>query len=108
MVKHGNFRNVHTSCFDSHNITNYSWNLFVPVEECRKFSAHGLVYNRGTYFGDFCQTKRTSGCPRGVMVKVMDCRTVVSEFVLQSRYYVQFRTNTPGKGMNPLILPAMG
>ena len=23
-------------------------------------------------------------------------------------YYVQFRANTLGKGMNPLILPAMG
>ena len=29
---------------------------------------------------------------------------VVSEFVLQSRYYVQFRTHTLEKGMNPLIL----
>ena len=48
------------------------------------------------------------GCPRGVMVKAMNCRIVVSEFVLQSRYYVHFRTNTLGKGMNPLILPAMG
>ena len=48
------------------------------------------------------------GCPRGVMVKAMDCRIVVREFVLQSRYYVHFRANTLGKGMNPLILPAMG
>ena len=48
------------------------------------------------------------GCPRGVMVKAMDCGIVVREFVLQSRYYVHFRTNTLGKGMNPLILPAMG
>ena len=44
------------------------------------------------------------GCPRGVMVKAMDCRIVVREFVLQSRYYVHFRANTFGKGMNPLIL----
>ena len=43
-----------------------------------------------------------------VMVKAMDYGIVVSEFVLQSRYYVHFRTNTLGKGMNPLILPAMG
>ena len=42
------------------------------------------------------------------MVKVMDCGIVVSEFVLQSRYYVDFWANTLGKGMNPLILPAMG
>ena len=47
-------------------------------------------------------------CPRGVMVKVMDCRIVVNEFVLQMRIYVHFRANTLGKGMNPLILPAMG
>ena len=45
------------------------------------------------------------GCPRGVMVKAMDCGI---EFVLQSRYYVRFRANTLGKGMNPLILTAMG
>ena len=47
-------------------------------------------------------------CPRGVMVKAMDYGIVVREFVLQSRYYVHFRANTLGKGMNPLILPAMG
>ena len=48
------------------------------------------------------------GCPRGVMVKAMDCGIVVREFVLQLHYYVHFRANTLGKGMNPLILPAMG
>ena len=48
------------------------------------------------------------GCPRGVMVKAMDCGILVREFVLQSRYCVNFRTNTLGKGMNPLILPTMG
>ena len=52
--------------------------------------------------------KITRGCPRGVMVKAMACGIVVREFVLQSRYYVHFRANTLGKGMNPLILPAMG
>ena len=48
------------------------------------------------------------GCPGGVMVKEMDYRIVVSEFVFQSCYYVHFRANTLGKGMNPLILPSMG
>ena len=48
------------------------------------------------------------GSPRGVMVKALDCGIIVSEFVLQSRYYVHFRANTLGKGKNPLILPAMG
>ena len=48
------------------------------------------------------------GCPRGVMAKVINCGIVVSEFILQSCYYVHFRANIFGKGMNPLILPAMG
>ena len=48
------------------------------------------------------------GWLRGVMVKAMDCRIVVSEFVLLSHYYVHFRANTLGKGMNPLILPTIG
>ena len=48
------------------------------------------------------------GCPRSVMVKAMDSGIVVSEFVLYPRYYVHFRANTLEKGMNPLILPAMG
>ena len=30
----------------------------------------------------------SSGCPRGVMVKAMDCGIVVRVFVLQSSYYV--------------------
>ena len=35
-------------------------------------------------------------------------RTRRHEFVFQSRYYVHSRANTLGKGMKPLILPAMG
>ena len=46
--------------------------------------------------------------PRGEMVKVMDCEIVISEFELKSHYYVLFRANTLGKGMNLLIPPAMG
>ena len=34
------------------------------------------------------------GYPRGVIVNVMDCGIVVSEFELQWRCYVPFRTNT--------------
>ena len=41
-------------------------------------------------------------CPRGVMVKAIDSGILVNEFVLQSRYYVHFRANTRGKGINPL------
>ena len=50
----------------------------------------------------------TRWCRRGVMVKAMDCGIALSEFELQSHYYVHFRANTLGKGMNPLIFPAMG
>ena len=60
------------------------------------------------YFSLFRDILSLRGCPRGVMVKAMDCGIVVHEFVLQSRYYVHFRANTLGKGMNTLILPAMG
>ena len=56
----------------------------------------------------YSSNEKKTGCPRGVMVKAMDCGIVVSEFVFQSRYNVHFRANTLGKGMNPLILPAMG
>ena len=42
---------------------------------------------------------KPGGGPRGVMVKVIDCGIVISEFELQLRYYVPFRTNTLGKAM---------
>ena len=45
--------------------------------------------------------------PRIVMVKVLDWKFVVSEFDLQSHYYVNFQMNTFGKGMHPLILQCM-
>ena len=41
-------------------------------------------------------------------LKCLDCGFVVSEFELQSRYYVHFRTDAFEKTMNPLILPDMG
>ena len=31
----------------------------------------------------------------------MDCGIIVSEFELQSFYYVHFRKNAPGKSKNP-------
>ena len=48
------------------------------------------------------------GDPHGVMVKALDFGIVINEFKLQSCYYVHFQTNTFGKGMNPLMLPAKG
>ena len=54
------------------------------------------------------RTLHTEGVSRGVKGKAMICEIVAREFELQSRYYVHFRKNTLGKGMKPLILPAMG
>ena len=67
-----------------------------------------LLNSADDEFIDIKFTRHATGCPRGVMVKVMDFGIVVSEFILQLRYYVHFSANTLGKGMNPLILPAMG
>ena len=80
------------------------------------FTIKGIVllsrFNKNEHTHFFPLTPRVGVlgvCPRGVMVKAMNCGIVVREFVLQSRYYVHFRANTLGKGMNPLILPpAMG
>ena len=47
-------------------------------------------------------------CTGGVMVKELACVIVAREFELKSGYYVDFRTNTLGKGMHSLILPSMG
>ena len=55
-----------------------------------------------------CFTWPLLECPRGVMVKTMNNRIVISDFWLQSPYYVHFRTNTLRKGMSILILPTMG
>ena len=47
-----------------------------------------------------------------IMAKVSECSLKISEFELKSCYYINFWTNTFGKGMNPHIYhrhhPAMG
>ena len=45
------------------------------------------------------------GCPHGGIFKVLGCRIVVSEFEIQSCYYIHFQTNTLGKVMNPPYPP---
>ena len=40
--------------------------------------------------------------PRDIVANMLDCDIVVSQFELQSSYYVHFRTNTLEKGMKPL------
>ena len=44
----------------------------------------------------------------GMVSNMLDCDIVVSMFELQSRYYVHFRTNALGKGMNLIIPSAIG
>ena len=39
------------------------------------------------------------------MAKALDSGLKVSEFKLQSLFYIHFQTNTFGKDMNPLIPP---
>ena len=45
--------------------------------------------------------------PSGAKAKVLDCSIIRSEFELQSRYCVHFRSNTPGERYEYLILPCM-
>ena len=85
-----------------------------PFGKVRHGLSLGRSHNKKKIQGDFMLKVpqpfflKKRGCLRGVMVKAMDCRIVVSEFVLQSHYYVHFRANTLGKGMTPLIFPAIG
>ena len=44
----------------------------------------------------------------GVMARVLEYGVEVSQFILQSHYYVHLRTNTLGKGMNFLIPKVTG
>ena len=52
--------------------------------------------------------QKMQGSPCDVMAKVLECEIVVYEFELQSQYHFHFWNNTIGKGMNPLILTAIG
>ena len=91
-------------CSTQENKTFGTWNNSALRSE--NGCIHRKIDNSSEYLEVIQHLKR--GCPRGVIVKAMDCGIVVSEFELQSRHYVHFRPNTLGKGMNPLILPAMG
>ena len=46
--------------------------------------------------------------PFGAVANMLGCNIVVSELELESRYCVQLRTNTHGKGVNRLILSVIG
>ena len=48
------------------------------------------------------------GYPHVVIVKALDCRIVVSEFDLNSRYYVHFQSKYPWKKYDPPYTPIYG
>ncbi len=58
------------------------------------------------------KTKETNHISRvsfsGVVANVLNGKNRSKRVRAQSRYYVHFRAHTLGKGMNPLILLAMG
>ena len=53
---------------------------------------------RKSVFNQYVVYKRNKWC--GVVANVLDCDIVVCEFEHQSCYWIHFRTNTTGKGMN--------
>ena len=77
---------------------NFAWQIdllshLIPVE------VNAFIF----HFRDTSHPSHSlGGCLRGLMVKAIDYGIVVSEFELQSRYYVQFLTNTLGKVWTPL------
>ena len=44
-------------------------------------------------------TNWTGGSPCGVVANVLDCDIIVSKFEQKSYYFVHFRTNTLGEGV---------
>ena len=64
--------------------------------------------NEGLFTVQICVTLslklRQEGC---LVVNMLGCDVIVSEFEHYSRFYFHFRTKTPGKVMNPLITPGL-
>ena len=47
------------------------------------------------------------GSPYGIMVNMLDCNILVSEFEPQSHFYAYFQTNTLGKSVTSIMPPAI-
>ena len=88
---------------DTNNLIGY----YAPKTSLSFFSSIDQAYTYELNNDTLLRTHKYRGCFRGV-IKAMNWGVIVSEFELQSRYNVHFRSNTLGKGVNPLILPAMG
>ena len=68
-----------------------------------KIKANSILHGK-KYFPLFINWEE-SPC---VVAYMLDSDIKVNEFKLPSYYYIHFQTNTLRKGMNPLILSAMG
>ena len=79
-------------------VSNFSLSLFLSLSP--------VIY---IYIYIYRERERERMCSHDVMFKAMECRIVVSEFVLQSRYYVLFRANIlPSYGLNSTTTVLLG
>ena len=93
-------------------VLGFSCRCFDEVEKFRLFNEEtliGVIFSElGSHFiisefGFHWVLHPSEKSLRGVMFKEQDYGQEVSEFELQPVNYVYFQTNTPGKGINPLI-----
>ena len=88
-------------------------NLPIAVQALPMFMLTFFVKSEKTQFiyfnpeGVISSLKSKPMRPRGVVANVLDCEIVVSEFDLELRNCIPFRTNTLRKGIKLLILPIM-
>ena len=52
--------------------------------------------------------RNSKGAPFDIVANVQGCLSVVSDFEIQSCYYVHFQTNNLEKDLNTLILQVIG
>ena len=88
-----------------------SWDIWfgkLPKEKKKSYILYTILYIY-IYIYIYIYTHTQKG-PHSIMVKELDCDLEVSDFKLQSCYYVHFQTNTlGGKVWTPLSTPpAMG
>ena len=76
--------------------------FWVKIKESEKINGYLDLARELKKKKDKTDEHKGERIPRGVVINVLDCDVLVSEFELH------LRSNTLWKGMNPLILPAMG
>ena len=75
------------------------------ISNLEYFKCTALIKNIFDFTGSWYNAYKHK--PRGVVANVLVFDIVVREFELCGCYYFRFRTNTIGKGMKPLIPPAL-